>query len=197
MKNIIENVKLVFTMGIIGALLLYIGMNVFMPDLVVDVFQFQPYVVVTESMEPVINVNDMVVVGQFDIDEAEVGDIITFKADIDYNGTDEVITHYIYSIEEVGEKTIIKTNRHFDEGQEVTPDTWLIDAEDVIGSYSFHVKYAGLLVGFFKSIYGIIIVIANVLIFGTLKFVNNRMKRKEMEQAELVAAKMELSPQNS
>lgn len=197
MKNILENIRLVFTMGIIGALLLYIGMNVFMPDMVVDVFQFQPYVVVTESMEPVINVNDMVVVGQFDVEEAEVGDIITFKADIDYNGTDEVITHYIYSIEEVGERTIIKTHRHFDEGEEVVPDTWLIDSDDVIGSYSFQVKYAGLAIGFFKSIYGIAIVVANVLIFGIIKFVNNRMKRKELEQEQAETANLELTPQNS
>lgn len=187
MKNIIENVKIILSMGFIGALLLYIGMNIFVPDMVVKVFQFQPYVVVTESMEPEINVNDMVVVKQFDIDEAEVGQIITFEADIDYNGTKEVVTHYIYSIDDSKEETIIRTHRHYEEGETITPDTWLLTADDVIGSYSFHIQYAGLIVGFFKSVYGIAIVVLNVIIFSAAKYINNRMKEKEQKNTELQA----------
>jgi len=185
MKNIIENIRLVVSMIIIGAILLYIGTIVFMPESTIKVFRFQPYIVVTESMEPFINVNDMVIVTTFKIDEAEVGDIITFKADIDYNGTEEVVTHYINEIDQSGEETIIRTNRHFEEGETVTPDTWLIPASDVIGTYAFRIPYIGLILGFIKSIYGIVIITINIAIFGTFKFISKKSKKAE-EQQELL-----------
>ena len=41
MKSIIENIKLVGSMVIIGALLLYIGTMLFMPELTIKIFRFQ------------------------------------------------------------------------------------------------------------------------------------------------------------
>lgn len=174
MKNFLENVKLTVQMTIIGAIILYIGTLVFMPELTVKIFRFHPYVVVTESMEPVINVNDMVIATPFNIEDAEVGDIITFKADIDYNGTQEVVTHYIYSIDETGDEAIIRTNRHFEDDETIVPDTWLIAESDVLGSHGVTVKYLGFLVGFLRSIYGITIVVINIVIFSTISFLNKR-----------------------
>ena len=180
MKEMLENVKLFVQFGIIGAILLYIGTTVFMPEMTVKIFRVQPLIVMTESMEPVINVNDVVVINPFDIDEAEVGDIITFKADIDYNGTQETVTHYIYSIDGEGEEAIIRTHRHFEDTDSVTPDTWLIPARDVMGTYGFQIPYAGYLVGFVKSIYGLSVIGINVAIIGVIKYMN---KKQVEEQA--------------
>ena len=195
MKAIIENIKLVSSMVIIGAILLYIGTSLFMPEMTIKIFRVQPFIVVTESMEPVFNVNDVVVAKTFNIDEAEVGDIITFKADIDYNGTEETITHYIYEIDRSGDEAIIRTHRHFEEGETVTPDTWLIPASSVIGTYSFHVPYLGLLIGFVKSVYGLAIIGINIVIFGAVKFINKKSKLDEeneaqefVEQAKIIAS---------
>lgn len=179
MKKIWENIKLGVSMVVIGALLLYIGTVIFMPELTVKVFGFQPYTVYTESMEPVLNVNDVAVVTQFDIEEAEVGDIITFYADIDYNGTEEVVTHYIYSIEGDGEDTIIRTNRYYDTEENIVPDTWLITPDQVLGTYAFHIQYLGYVIGFIKSIYGLAIIGLNIILFTTIKIVNKKMKEKE------------------
>ena len=181
MKNIIENIKLVFSMVIIGGLLLYIATVLFMPDLTVKIFRFQPYIIVTESMEPVFNVNDMVVVTAFDIDEAEVGDVITFKADIDYNGTLETVTHYIYEIDRTGSEAIIRTHRHFDEGETVVPDTWLIPESDVIGQTSFHIPYIGFLIGFVKSPYGLVVIAVNVVIIGAIVSINKKIAKRDEE----------------
>lgn len=181
MKNIIENIKLTLSMVVIGALLLYIGTTIFMPELTIKIFQFKPYIVATESMEPYYNVNDMVVATRFNIEDAEVGDIITFKADIDYNGTDEVVTHYIYSIDTSGEEAIIRTNRHFEDNESVTPDTWLIPASDVIGTASFHIPYAGLIIGFIKSPFGIGVILLNIAIFSGVKYISKK-NGKEIEQ---------------
>jgi signal peptidase len=181
MKNLIENVKLVFSMIIIGGLLLYIGTLLFMPELTVKIFKFQPYIVVTESMEPVFNVNDMVIIGEFDIDEAEVGDIITFQADIDYNGTKEIVTHYIYEIDNSGSEAIIRTHRHFEEGETVSPDTWLIPASDVIGSYRAHIPYIGNIIGFIKSPYGIAVILVNAVIIGSIVSINKKIAKRDEE----------------
>lgn len=184
MKKILEMVRLVVQYAVIGIILLYIGVTVLIPEQTVKIFKFQPYNVVTESMEPLIMVNDVVVVKAFDMEEAQVGDIITFEADIDYNGTMEVVTHYIYSIDESGSQPIIRTHRHFENPDEVTPDTWLISSDQVLGTYSFHIKYLGFLIGFIKSIYGIAVIAANIIIFGTIKIINMRAARKEEQQEE-------------
>lgn len=188
MKKVLENVKLFVSMLFIGALLLYIATMIFMPTLTLKVFQFQPYTVVTNSMEPVIDVNDVVVVKSFNIDEAQEGDIITFKADIDYNGTEETVTHYIYSIDRTGEEAIIRTHRHFENPEDVVPDTWLITESQVIGAYGFHIQYLGYVIGFIKSIFGILTIAANLLIFGAIKFINNRARRRENQKLEQAPA---------
>ncbi|MBI9010203.1 MAG: signal peptidase I [Tenericutes bacterium] len=185
MKQVMENVKLGLSMAIIGALLLYISTVLFMPELTVKIFGFKPYTVYTESMEPVLNVNDVVVVGAFDISEAEVGDIITFNADIDYNGTDEVITHYIYSIEGEGDEIIIRTNRYFDDLTEATPDTWLISPDEVLGTYSFNIPYLGYVIGFISSIFGIVTIAANILIIFVIKFINKKARKEALKELEL------------
>ena len=181
MKNIIENIKLVAQMIVIGGLLLYIGTMLFMPDLTIKIFRYQPFIVVTESMEPVFNVNDMVIATAFDADEAEVGDVITFKADIDYNGTKEVVTHYIYEIDRSGSEAIIRTHRHFGEGETVTPDTWLIPEGDVIGTYSTHIPYIGYIINFVKSIYGMAVILINIIIITAIVKINKQIAKRDEE----------------
>jgi len=183
-----ENIKLGLSMGLLGALLLYIGTLIFMPDMTIKIFRFQPFVTLTESMDPVINVNDVVFTTPFKEADAKVGDIITFKADIDYNGTSEYVTHYIYSIDNSRSETNIRTHRHFEDAKEVTPDTWLIPSSDVIGSYQFHIPYLGMLIGFVKSMYGIVIISINIVIFSAIKFISNKNNKEteEMESSNIV-----------
>jgi len=182
MKAIIENIKLGFQMIIIGTLLLFIGVQIFMPEMSIKIFRFQPFIVVTESMEPYMEVNDLVVATPFNIEEAKVGDIITFNADIDYNGTKEIVTHYIYEIDKSDGEAIIKTNRHFEDGETVVPDTWLIPESEVIGSYGTHIPYVGYAIGFITSIYGVAIIGINIAIYVTIKHISKRSKRFEENQ---------------
>jgi signal peptidase len=165
-----ENIKLALTMILIGILLLYIVFQMFIPDMTVKVFGFKPYTVLTRSMEPVINKDDMIFVRQFDLDEAEIGDIISFDADINYDGTMEVVTHYIYSITDNGDDTIIRTNRYYDDDTEVVPDTWLLTQEDVHGSYWFKLPQVGLVTDFLRSPFGIGTIIVNIGIITAIVY---------------------------
>jgi len=185
MKNILEDIKIYGSMILIGALLLYITTAIFVPDLTLKIFRYQPYTVITESMEPVMNVNDVIIVKNFNLDEAKVGDVITFRADIDYNGTEEIITHYIYSINTIEDETVIRTHRHFENDSQIVPDTWLISPNQVIGTYAYQIPYLGFVMNFLKSIYGIATISINIILIGTAIYINKRGKKRELQEQEI------------
>ncbi len=159
-----------------GLLVLYILLELFVPDMTIKVFQFKPFVVITESMEPVIDVDDMVVVFNPNVDNLVVGDIITFKADIDYNGTKETVTHYIHSItENTDGDRIFRTNRY----GSTTPDTWILQEEDIIGVYGFRIPQLGVLINFIKSPFGIAAISVNLIVIGAIVYLVKSGKKHE------------------
>lgn len=180
-SNLKENIKIVLGFIIATVLLIYIVVQIVAPELSVKVFGFKPYVVITESMEPEINVRDMVFVKQFNLQEAEVGDIITFKADIDYNGSKEVVTHYIYAINTNGEDTIIQTTRHWENPEDARPDTWILHSEDVLGTYWFKIPALGYVTDFLKSPFGIAAILVNTTIIISVVYLVKKGKESSEE----------------
>lgn len=164
---------------IIGILVLYIAISVFMPKSVVNVFGFKPYVVITDSMEPVINVNDLIVVSKPKVDELAVEDIITFYADINYDGEKEIVTHYIYSINENAEGDLVfKTHGYFAESNDVYSDYWVIGEDDVLGQHSFTIPYVGAVVQFVKSPFGIAALVVNLGIIVGIIYIIKKTDKK-------------------
>jgi len=161
-------------------LALYIILELFLPEQTVKVFQFKPYVVLTQSMEPEINANDMVIVKNFQVEELKEDDIITFYADIDYDGEKEIVTHYIYSVDETTNGDyIIRTNRYYESPSDEVPDPWVLTGEDVLGLYSFHVPWIGTLILFIQSPFGIAAMVVNV---GVIVAVVVMIKQGKKEQ---------------
>lgn len=158
-----------------GLLILYILLELFLPTMTIKIFQFKPYVVITESMEPVINVDDLIIVTNPQIEQLEVGDIITFEADIDYNTTKEIVTHYIYSITENNGEYVIRTNRY---GSNV-PDTWVLSGDDVIGVYAFRIPQLGVIINFAKSPFGIAAIAVNVIVIGAIIYIVKTNKKEK------------------
>ncbi|MCF7926198.1 MAG: signal peptidase I [Candidatus Izimaplasma sp.] len=182
MKNsqIKENITIFGSAILIAILIIYILFQLFMPKLTIKVFGAKPYNVITESMEPVLDVNDIVVVKRFKIDNAEEGDIITFNADINYDGTKEIVTHYIYSITGTDENRVIRTNRHYDNMNNAVPDTWFLNEDDVIGTYWFHIPKLGYVSEFLKSPFGIAAMIVNIgVIVGVVYLIKQGNEVKE------------------
>ena len=181
--NTKELISMIVAFVVIGVLALYIVLQLVAPDLTVKVFGFKPYVVITESMEPVLNVNDMVIVKRFDVEELEAGDIITFRADIDYDGDKEIVTHYIYSIGEDDDGYRIRTRRYYEEESQYAPDNWTLSEDDVLGLYSFHIPWVGSIAQFVKSPFGIAAIIVNVgVIVGIVYII--KYGKKEPEKVE-------------
>lgn len=167
-NNVWGQVKSILFYIVAGLLLFYILIELFMPSQTVKIFQFKPYVVITESMEPVINVNDLIIVTNPNLDKLEVGDIITFNADIDYNGTKEIVTHYIFSItENTDGDRIFKTVRN---GGTV-PDVWILKDGDILGSYAFRIQKLGNLINFVKSPFGIAAVTVNIVVIASIVYI--------------------------
>ncbi len=179
-----ETIKFAFSVFVMTVLLLYIIFQIFMPSMTIKVFRFKPYVVVTASMEPVISVNDIVVNKVFDIEKANEGDIITFLADIDYNGEKEVVTHYIYEIQQNGDSYNIRTNRYFADEQTIVPDTWILTEDDILGSYWFTIPKIGILSDFFRSPFGIATIVFNGAIIGAIIYLIKTDKQDKNNSTE-------------
>ncbi len=166
-------------------LVVYIMLELFLPEQTVKVFQFKPYVVLTQSMEPEINVNDMVVVKNFDVEELEEDDIITFYADINYDGTKEIVTHYIYSINENTDgEFIIRTNRYYESASAEVPDPWVLTGDDVLGLYSYHIPWVGTVILFLQSPFGIAALIVNIGVIVAVVVMIKQGKKEEVEDEE-------------
>ena len=177
-KQVLNQIGSIFFFVLAGLLVLYILLEAFLPKVTIKVFQFKPYVVITESMEPVINKDDLVIVTNPRVDNLKAGDIITFEADIDYNGTKEIVTHYINSIVENDDGYTIRTNRY---GSTI-PDTWVLDEEDVIGVYAFRIPKLGVFVNFIKSPFGITAIVVNLaVIIAIIYIVKTGKKEKQKE----------------
>lgn len=120
------------------------------------------YTVVTNSMEPTINVGDLVFINERD-DSYQSGDIIAFYQDINNDNVDEVVIHYIESIEG---NTIATVSEN---GQ---TDPWRITHDDVIGTYMRHIAGVGNFLRFIQSPIGSLVIIIDViLVFVAFKII--------------------------
>ncbi|MCF7930394.1 MAG: signal peptidase I [Acholeplasmataceae bacterium] len=179
-KHVWNNIKSIIFYVFAGILISYILIEVVLPSQTIKIFQFKPYVVVTESMEPVIKVNDLIIVTNPNLDKLEVGDIITFEADIDYNGTKEVVTHYIYSIEtNLQGVRVFQTIRN---GGTV-PDVWTLTDQDILGTYAFRIPFLGTIINFVKSPFGIAAVSVNVVVIISIIYIIKASKKEEIKKS--------------
>ena len=175
MKMTLKIIGNFFFYGVAAILLFSIVIELFSPDKTIDIIGFKSFVVVSRSMEPVINVNDIVIVTKVDDDELEVGDIISFYAYLptiekDTQGNTiyqrSVVTHYLGELIQHNGETIIKT--YGTSNAEGVFDTWTneqgipteLTTEDILGRVSFKIPWIG-----FILLLGIILT-QNPIFFG-------------------------------
>lgn len=70
------------------------------PEEVPGVFGYKPMIVLTDSMFPVIEKGDIIISEEIDPNKVEVGDVISFKDPVSFNGKDDfsVVTHRVVDI---------------------------------------------------------------------------------------------------
>jgi len=123
--------------------------------------------IVSGSMEPTINVNDVIVIEKCTQDELEKGDIITYKKQ---DGT--IVTHRIVAIHK-GDENIYTTKGDNNDIE----DEEKIKYSQVHGKYLFKIKGMGNFVEELQKNNGLISVALIVIIFVIIK--NSNDKKKE------------------
>lgn len=143
---------------------------------------YENYVILTNSMTPVIDPGDLLVIDKrIDVDELKVGQIIGFKATIGDSVDKKVVFHYIHSIEfDESNSIIIKTIPAISN----VPDTWEIYEEDLVGTYVFHLPKIGKFIHFLKSPFGIIFMFGNVIVVFTLYNIIFKAKNAKTKKVE-------------
>merc|ERR1711879_1026460 len=96
-------------------LVAYVLMMAFKPDQLMDYIGFRTFIISSDSMDPVLEVNDLVVIKHVEPEELEVGDIITFKTYLSEIGQYGYVTHYLVALDEVNGETVYITQgeRHY------------------------------------------------------------------------------------
>jgi signal peptidase len=124
--------------------------------------QFSLFIIQTDSMDPVIAPNDMVIVKDLNPKEVEVGDIMAFRVDITGDGQDDVVVHYIAEIRTLNDQLIFKSKPEVSDLQ----DRWTLEEEDLVGVYQYQIKGVGKIFSFAQSWIGIIIIIIDITIIA-------------------------------
>ncbi|MBO4363298.1 MAG: signal peptidase I [Clostridia bacterium] len=139
-------------------------------------------IVLTGSMEPTLQVNDLVVVKA--ADSFAVGDIVVFQQG------DTLVIHRIIEIDE--ETAMIKT-----QGDANNVDDGWISLSTVKGKYSFRIPFVGVIVNVLKSVPGTIAILALAAFLMIRSWKNERREsEKDIEalKAEIAELKGETAP---
>lgn len=120
---------------------------------VASIFGFTPMTVLTESMAPTFNADDLIVVKSDDKNAYEVGDIISFWTSIENQRV--INTHRI--VEVVGDSTLSQYITRGDANAK--NDTFLVAPDDIIGKYAFSVPFLGKVLAVISSSTGFLIII--------------------------------------
>lgn len=154
-RNVRENIKFI-------GLLLLIYIVITLALRFIPFFQnYNTYTIRTDSMEPVLNVGDIIVVEDIDPNDIQVDDIIAFYVDVTNDGEDDVIIHYIDEIIQYDEDTLVFRSR-----PEVSnlQDRWTIEEHDIIGIYAYQVENMGKILLFLNSWVGRIVLLFDVIL---------------------------------
>lgn len=141
---------------------------VFFPGVHREIIPYRFYNVLTNSMEPTVKTHSLVLAKTYDDNiQIEKDDIIIFLAN--RFGEEIMIMHRFSHTEKNDEGEIIYKTRP--EGSDML-DIYETRSEDILGVYLFHIPYAGKLMLFLKSPFGLLWFCQMISIFLINKFVS-------------------------
>lgn len=152
MKKVLKSLWNIIFGLIVALLVIYIiGMR-FFPDQLKSLTGYQTFVVLTDSMEPTIPVGSLVLDKTIKENQDILPDtIISFH--VNRLGSDAVFTHYFKKkeVDETGKE------RYYTQAENADRyDDYTTYREDILGTYVFHIPYAGKFVRFLQSPFAIL-----------------------------------------
>ena len=156
-------------------------------DEVPDFAGIVPLIVLTDSMYPDIKSGDLILSKTADVDDIEVGDVISFT-DPAGNGT-SIVTHQVIAIHVIEGETYFETQGTNNN----TPDRIYVSTDDLIGEYTgVRIGGAGKVALFMQTLPGLLIcVVVPILLFVGYDVLRRR-KHDKANQSDVDALKAEL-----
>ena len=134
---------------VVAFLVIYIFLMALSPERMIDLLGFRTFIVLSNSMEPVIKVDDLIISKRITEEELKEGDIVTFEVYLPELESTSYVTHYIGKIEETDDGTIYRTRGinlpegTYDGWVDENGDPYYIRFTDIEGQYVFRVPYFG------------------------------------------------------
>ena len=177
-KDLIEMIKFVISV----ILIITIGYVVL--NYVPFIAKYNHYVIATNSMEPVINVGDIVIIdSDVDLDDLKEDQIIAFYADIRGAGNKRVVVHYLDSVTEEDGVRIFRTRPEIDDDI----DPWKLKDADIIGNHVLTIPKIGPFLLFAQSTIGRIVLVADIVVIYiiiSIAFPSKNKKNKISDDTE-------------
>lgn len=138
----------------------------------INMFGYKSYVIKTNSMEPTINVNDVVINKKVEQEDLKVGDVITFIQ------KGEVITHRITKIDD-DEEQVQYTTKGDNNNIE---DTFKISYKNIEGKQVLTIPHLGKIIQLLENRLLFLIILLIVLIFMFIQLINQEKKDNRREK---------------
>ena len=176
-------IKNVIYYSIVAILLIFIVISYAIPGGLINVIGIGWYRVVSPSMEPIIRVNDFIVVkSKHDATGLVDGDIIVFETYLRNNkGKYEkiIVTHHFYKIDEEG-KIWTYPHSKYDTWYQASGHEYIVTENDLVGIHINTIKTKGL-IEFIGSPGGVIIIAVSILGITAISIFFNKNNNKDKE----------------
>lgn len=181
-KSLIQRILRI--LGSIIDILLIIAMlvvlfTIFNRDFFSKKTDIKALVVVSGSMEPIIPKGSLILIKKSDPASIEVGDIITFKVDLDDDNELDLVTHIVAEINSDGYSVAYKTKPNVVD--EI--DRWLIPSSDVLGEVEWSIPYLGYFALYLHKNAAPILLVLNVFVLTRLVINYLRMRDKNKDSS--------------
>lgn len=148
-----------------------IAQSIAKPGVTPDFFGYKTFTIISGSMEPTININDIVIIKKVDRFDIQKNDIITFKID------EEVVTHRVIDFKVIDNDLIFITKG---DSNEVT-DMQDVRYENIEGKYIRKIPKAGKVLSLLKNkyVFSLILILLIICYILQRKNIQKKIKRKE------------------
>ena len=134
---------------------------------------YNNYVIYSGSMEPTVKVGSLLLTRSVDVEDLQVGDVITYRSP----GNHTTLTHRIVSIRQQDGERVFKTKGD----ASLEPDPREIILRGQVSKMAFDIPYLGYVVDFAKSIQGVVLLLvvpaAGLVLIHTRKIWKERASR--------------------
>jgi signal peptidase len=161
---ILKNIGFGMLFVFLGIFVSFVLMEAFLPKTTLNVFQVKSYIAKYDTMEPTIKPYDLVFINKLDADNLDQGDKVTLRVSINYSPQLTLVTYYVSEVWTNDQDVIMF--RIVSEGGE--PMERVYTESEIIGGYAFRIPYAGRVIEFIKSPFGIGALAMNILIITSI-----------------------------